>query len=801
MPDQPQSRLGRAFSRALSWAPVLIGGKARTIEPRLATYNTDMTFDRMGHRAKGAKALGRFTDFGDDYNPMAIPRPNASKHVDPARALNNYRGYAYAGTRAIAREVMNIDFRLFQVNGKNHKEMEEHELLDVLDSVNSDMTGPELKFLTSTHLDLTGNAYWLLFGVKNEMDAPKAIYLLDPSRVSVLVDKTTFPYQIAGYRLKLEGAVKPIDFKPYEILHFRDPDPTNPLEGVGAIQSIAAWIDVDNYAMEFNRKFFVSGARPAGFLETEAVADSQVESIRIGFTNMHEGMENMQRIAVLPKGVKWASAGSSPKDMDFKNLSENSRDRILAGLGVSKTILGTAESDTNRATAETADYVFSKRVVRPRMQLICSFLNEKLVPRYGDNLYITFIDPVPEDKAFRTTEMQTAVGSQPVLTANEAREEYMGLGPIDGGDVLMRPGTMKPITDMSASPTPSSNPGDISPDAQAGKATKKTIEEAQKLKIEKAANGERVAFRPPRTKLAQRVKKRQAIAKDVADKVANKLRYALEHPTKKFERTPEELDSIAKDFNDRVGQAESKITEAVRKLNASQRDEVIENLSRAVKENRFSHTKDVDPTKLFDLKNWIKLTVDAFDPILSDLYESEGKWASSLVGEPINPLLDPTARASLSKAINLMSESYNTTTLTTLETKINEGLAAGQSLDQMTQSVKEIYEWSDTWRAERVAKTEAFRTANAAQKEAWKQSGVVKTLKWYTNGNNVCPFCAELNGKVISIDDNFANLGDTISAGEGDDMQTMSIDYSDISAPPLHPNCNCQELPEDVSLN
>ena len=44
--------------------------------------------------------------------------------------------------------------------------------------------------------------------------------------------------------------------------------------------------------------------------------------------------------------------------MDFSKLTEATRDRILAAFRVSKTILGTAESDTNRATAETADYVF-----------------------------------------------------------------------------------------------------------------------------------------------------------------------------------------------------------------------------------------------------------------------------------------------------------------------------------------------------------------------------------------------------------------------------------------------------------
>src|SRR3982075_4020812 len=128
--------------------------------------------------------------------------------------------------------------------------------------------------------------------------------------------------------------------------------------------------------------------------------------------------------------------------MDFGGLADATRDRILAGFRVSKTILGTAESDTNRATAETADYVFSKRTIKPKMLMVISFLNEYLVPRYGDDLYLTFIDPTPEDKAFKTLEMQAAVSNMPIMTQNEARRNYLGLGPIEGGDKLMAPNTM-----------------------------------------------------------------------------------------------------------------------------------------------------------------------------------------------------------------------------------------------------------------------------------------------------------------------------------------------------------------------
>src|ERR1700722_16407238 len=376
------------------------------IEPEPYSQERQFSFTRFGlTKAAG----GKFSEI--DTNQFAIYRPSAG-HIDPARALANNRGYVYASVNAIAREVMNIDWRLFEVTGKDHEEQTEHDALDLLDSVNDTMTGPELKYLLSAHLDLTGNAYWYLEGVSNDLDKPKAIYPMDPSKVRPVLDTRTWPFQLVGYKMKLEN--KEIVFKPYEIVHFRLPDPSNMYEGVGPVQAIAEFIDNDNYAMEFNRKFFINGARPSGFLESDMVSETQIETLKLGFANMHEGIDNMNRIAVLPKGVKWTSAGSNPKDMDFKNLSEDMRDRILAGMGVSKTILGTAESDTNRATAETADYVFSKRVIKPRMQLICSFLNEKLVPRYGDDLYITFIDPVPEDKEFRTKEMQATVSSMPV---------------------------------------------------------------------------------------------------------------------------------------------------------------------------------------------------------------------------------------------------------------------------------------------------------------------------------------------------------------------------------------------------
>jgi hypothetical protein len=40
--------------------------------------------------------------------------------------------------------------------------------LTLLEGVNEEMTGIELKYVTMAHLELTGNAYWYLDGVSSD---------------------------------------------------------------------------------------------------------------------------------------------------------------------------------------------------------------------------------------------------------------------------------------------------------------------------------------------------------------------------------------------------------------------------------------------------------------------------------------------------------------------------------------------------------------------------------------------------------------------------------------------------------
>jgi len=302
----------------------------------------------------------------------------------------------------------------------------------------------------------------------------------------------------------------------------------------------------------------------------------------------------------------------------------------------------------------------------------------------------------------------------------------------------------------------------------------------------------KLGYRPARTKLQTLAKKREQMKTDLAEKIKANLKKRLDFPTKKFAATKEQDEARWKEWSDYTHAAETDLAKAVKEINAEQKKDVIGNLSNII-------GKAIDKDKLFDIAKWIGVTAAAALPIIETLFEHQANEGAGEVGTSFT--FSDTLKEAVKHSVQKMSESYQQTTIDALADHINEGLQNGESLADITKRVDQVYEWSDESRAATVAKTESFRAANSALKSAWQQSGVVKTVRWYTSGlDNVCDLCQSMDGKTISIDDNFFSEGDTLTVGEGDDAQSMTMDYGDVENPPLHCSCCCMIRPQDVSI-
>ena len=723
----------------------------------------DKTLNAIGLTRKAATLA--LASAVSDVDPFLLW--SQARKVTIERAMNMNSGWVYTCVRAIAEEIAKQKFRLFQVNkdGTN-EEIFDHEILDLLEGVNPYQTGYDLKYLTTSHLELAGNSYWLLDGVKNEASKPTAIYLLNPKYTNPIPAK--LPDFIKGYKYSINGETQ--TFQPYEILHFKYPDPSDPYQGIGTVQAVTNWIEMDNLATDVNLNYFKNGARLGGILSSEnAVTDAQLKVLRVSFENLYKGAGNAYRVVALPKGVEYEEASSTPKDMDFANMQTVMRDKILAGFRVPKTILGSSESETNRATAETANYVFAARTIKPKMELLVQQLNEFLVPRFGDNLYLDFSDPVPEDRALRIQEMQAAMGQQPVMSVNEAREEYFGLAGVDGGDSVMKNFNLEPVGTPIVAPQ------------SAKQISKKSAKK-------------------PSTRFAKNHKAR----KGIAEEIAKRLTETIETENKKMEEVKfkmtkgisnlshEDYAMFYKAFATRVTPYEKLQAERVKKFNDEQRKTVIKNLPKILKS-----AKAISKSDIFNKTEWVGIMADLSAPVMNDLAQKEGNEAGAMVGFD-NFRMTPEVKQSIDKSINLMADSYNETTLGLLKDALTKGQTEGLSLDELTDNINSVYDYSDEVRAGQVARTETFRIANDSTKEAWKQSGVVKSIKWYTaEDDQVCEWCDGMDGQVIDIDDNFFDKGDVATGSDG---STMPLDYDDVGSPPLHVNCRCYTQPEDISI-
>lgn len=727
----------------------------------------DSILNKAGFVRKEKEVPG-FSSMGNS-DPLAIFRPGGAG-VSDQQAMGSYNGWTFACARAIGEEIAKLKFKLYKVQKDgDYEEVYDHELLDQLNSPNPYQTAWETKFMLGVHMELTGKGYWLLDGVEKDTDKPRGIYPLIPSHVKVILGE--FPNLIQKYEYRVNN--KKYEYKPEQIIHFRYPDPNNMLAGFGVVQGIAQWIDADNYQTEFNRRFFLNGAKVGGYLESEAARSPEMlDYMKKSFEALFKGVDNAYRVAALPKGTTFKEGSTSQKEMDFVEGKKDSRDSILAGFRVPRTVLGITD-DVNRANAEATNFVFADRTIKPKYDLVCEFLNTFLVPRYGDNLVLSYEDPVPENRELRIKEMQAGVASQSVLTTNEAREEYFGLPAVDNGDDV--------LTDFSKVPL--------------GSAPKEPIDTPTK------------DFRP-RLKIAKPYKRKEPL-RDATEKAADEIAGAVVGMVKEMnEERKAQLKSIVDLTHEEYGEKvwlkfvvrlqpyQKLLTKRIQTYNAGQKAEVLANLSEVTK--AYPETKAVDPNRLFDVQKWKKSMTTLADPILTDLYEKEGMVAGKLIGFG-GFTVTPDVRDALDYSMELLAVSYTETTLAKLKQVLEEAIAEGAGLKELEDRVGEIYAFSDSYRAAQVAHTETFRIANDATHESWNQSGVVKTIKWYTaSDENVCEFCGPMDGKVIDISDGFFGKGETVTGREGG---TLDLNYEDVDNPPLHVQCRCFIRPEEISVD
>jgi|TARA_Y100000296_G_C5179952_1_gene263272 HK97 family phage portal protein len=689
----------------------------------------------------------------------SIPSDKDATELIDASAL----GWVYACSSVIADAVARTPIKLFKRTPDGPIEIEQHPILELLFQVNNFTTYYDHVVKTQMYLEGVGEAPWY---IERSGTKPKNILLLRPDRIEIIFDEKDI---IGGYKYKnSDGSFVKIEAD--DIIFLRNPSLTSEFRGYGTLQAAAVTVDTEDFAEKYNRNFFFNGAKPDFVLETDStLTERTIRRLKKAWEALYRGVDNAHKMAILDSGLKLNTLGMTQKDMDFYNQLQWSRDKILAIFRVPKPVLGITE-DVNLANAEVAELTFAKYTIVPRLERLIQQLNEFLVPMFGDNLFLEFEDPTPENRQELADFYNKAIEGG-WMTVNEVREAE-GFPGLIGGDAVLKPVNLVP--QMSVDPT-------------------SQVEEEKSFTLQMMNN--KITNSRKREKIAEALQPllKKKIRKDVEKKrVKKKAKKKIKKKSYQSLLSTQESKTLfheslilksAQKFEDDIETMFQNVFKQQERiiLDAFDQQEVIKAPSEE------DTNKLIDD--LWDKDTMNQLIVLAYAPLFLELFREQSSATQDFLNLRVG---DVTRNADVVSEItetNLqLSGTVNDATIKNIKKTLALGVVEGEGANMLKERIQQVFTDASDKRAEMIARTETIRGSNLAANTVYEKAGV-KTKEWITAiDERTCQWCGPMDGTQLKVSDNFFDKGSTFEGREGG---ILNLNYSDTKGPPLHPNCRC----------
>lgn len=420
------------------------------------------------------------TDSGNRNIPLDVVANTIEKnqygggvqHENYAQLVRQYKGWVYVGvfknavcvakyplklyavkrkstTKIISKHIAVEDsfkdymsksahLRGYLTNSDDVVEVLDHPVLDLLTTVNPQQNRFDLFSKTIMFLDLTGNSYWYL--VYNKLGLPEQIWPLSPVNMKVNIKEEGKSGEfIAGYTMT-NGTDK-IFFKKEEIIHFTFPSPFSNIYGMGALAAGQDSISFDNKSRSYENTLLDNQCRPDVILQTDQkISDADHQSLLGRLRNAYAGRKGLGKWMILDKGLTASPLNLPLREMGFLQGRKVSKEEIAGILGIPVSKLTT--EDVNLANAYEGSVQYITDTIAPRLTMIEEKLNERLMPMYDENLFVTYGNVLPTDKNYRLMEIEKHLGTN-YSSINEERK-IDGLKPVEWGDKPMETAPVAP---------------------------------------------------------------------------------------------------------------------------------------------------------------------------------------------------------------------------------------------------------------------------------------------------------------------------------------------------------------------
>lgn len=385
------------------------------------------------------------------YNPQA--GVNLIGAFASYGAIYKKQIWVYTVVRKRALSVKRLPLKVYDRDSAGRVENRDAPLARLLRNPNPNMSGTELWEWTSSTKDIFGEAMW----VKVRMNGvPKYLVPLHPTNVHIRRSPDgELEYLYAPGVLSNAAAL--LVFPQSDVVHFRSYNPDTSVRGMSPLEPLRASLANEDAARRASLAFWANGGRPSGYLSHPGnLSDDALKRLREQWNDMHAGVDNFGKFAILEEGMKPEVLSLSAEDAQYIESRKLNREEVIAAYDMPPPSVHVLDHATFSNIVEQ-----ERSLYRDSMAPVCggfeAVLEDQLVPDFAadGSQYPEFLmdEVLRGDFETRTMAEASAINNA-INTPNEIRARN-NLPPLDGGDVLYVNSALIPLGSAAVPPTSS----------------------------------------------------------------------------------------------------------------------------------------------------------------------------------------------------------------------------------------------------------------------------------------------------------------------------------------------------------
>lgn len=517
-------------------------------------------------------------------------------------------------------------------------------------------------------------------------------------------------------------------FMAWEIMHIRGLSGDG-LMGYSPITEARRTFERKLAMEEFEEAFYENGAQPGTVLKhPKVLSDKAYARLLESWEARHKGPQNANKFAILEEGLDVASLGVPQSDAQFLESQKLTRSEIAGLFRVPSHMI----NDLDRATFSNIEHLSMEFVIDTLMPWLVAW--EKAIGR-------DLLTPAERTRFYAKHKLQArlrgdnssrsqfySAGLQwGYFSVNDVRE-LEDLNPIPNGDTYFVPLNMVPIAQAIKGPVMAS-------------ARAYGADHSEGCTCAACRSGSRAETRA---------------ADDTVDDSEDLRRARVE--------MAQAMEPVLEDIALRVTRREAR---DVRKL-------AEKHLKRRSSDDFLEEIR-----KLY--LNFNGVVEDAFRAAMMSYARQAMLAAAAELGKKSKGLTDEL-RQFVAGYLAALGNGWAASSRTQLEIVLDGALAA--DVDPLAAIEERLTRWEETKPA-KVAARNAFEGLNALVIACYGAYRV-RRIGWMASGES-CPFCQQLNGKVIGIEEYFVSEGSELDGGAAGPMQITR----NIRSGYLHGGCDC----------